>query len=53
MMDFLDHMILVFLSGVVIGLISLIIGGISEFIDYLSKGKFKDAIVNFFKEGDE
>ncbi len=49
-MEFLDHMMFVCFSGVVIGLIFLIIGGISEFIDYLSKGKFSAWIVNLFKE---
>ena len=43
-MEFLDH--IVCLVGAVIAF--LVIVGI--LIDYLSKSKFKDAIVNFFEE---
>lgn len=50
MMDFIDHMMFVCFSGAAIGFIFLIIGGIFELIDYLTKGKFKNSIVNFFSE---
>lgn len=50
MMEFIDHMAFVCLTGAAIGFAFLILVGILETIDYLSKGKFKDAIVNFFKE---
>lgn len=49
-MDFLDHMTFVCFAGALIGFIFLIVGGIFEFINYLTKGKFKTAIVNFFSE---
>lgn len=50
MMDFLDHMAFVCLVGAIIGFTFLIIGGIFKLIDYLTKGKFSDSIVNFFSE---
>lgn len=50
MMEFLDSMTFVCLTGAVIGFAFLIMIGIFELIDYLTKGKFKDAIVNFFEE---
>lgn len=50
MTEFIDHMAFVCLAGAAIGFAFLIAAGIFEFIDYLSKGKFKDTIVNFFKE---
>lgn len=54
MMDFLDHMAFACLSGAAISFVFLIMGGIFELIDYLTKGRFKDAIANFFlKEGGE
>lgn len=49
-MDFIDHMMFVCLSGAVIGLIFLIMGGIFELIEFLSKGSFSAWIVNLFKE---
>ena len=50
MMEFIDHMAFVCLTGAAIGFVFLIMAGIFELIDYLSKGRFKDAIVNFFEE---
>lgn len=50
MMEFIDHMAFVGLTGAAIGFAFLIMAGIFELIDYLTKGKFKDAIVNFFEE---
>lgn len=50
MMDFLDHMAFVCFAGAAIGFLFLIMGGIFELIDYPSKGRFKDSIVNFFSE---
>lgn len=50
MMEFIDHMAFVCLTGAAIGFVFLIMAGIFELIDYLTKGKFKDAIVNFFEE---
>lgn len=53
-MDFLDYMTFVCFAGALIGFTLLIIGGIFELVDYLTKGTFKTAIVNFFsKESDE
>ena len=46
-MNFLDYIIFVCFTGVAIGLIFLIIGG---FINYLTNGKFKDTVANFFSE---
>lgn len=50
MMEFIDHMAFVCLTGAAIGFAFLIMAGIFELIDCLTKGKFKDAIVNFFEE---
>lgn len=50
MMEFLDSITFVCLTGAVIGFTFLIMIGIFELIDYLSKGRFKDALVKFFKE---
>lgn len=50
MMEFIDHMAFVCLIGAAIGFAFLIMAGIFELIDYLTKGKFKDVIVNFFEE---
>ena len=50
MMDFIDHMAFVCFAGAAIGFVFLMFGGIFELIDYLTKGKFKDSIVNFFSE---
>ena len=50
MMEFIDHIAFVYLAGAAIGFTFLIIVGIFELIDYLTKDKFKDAIVNFFEE---
>lgn len=50
MMEFLDYMALVCLSLVVLGFAFLIMAGIFELVNYLSKGRFKDALVNFFEE---
>lgn len=49
-MEFIDYMVLVCLTVAAIGFVFLIMVGIFELIDYLTKGKFKDAIVNFFEE---
>lgn len=49
-MDFIDHMMFVCLSGAVIGLIFLVMGGIFELIEFLSKGRLPTWIVNLFKE---
>lgn len=49
-MEFIDYMVFVCLTGAAIGFVFLIMVGIFELIDYLTKGKFKDAIVNFFEE---
>ena len=50
MMDFIDHMTFVCLSGAAIGFIFLLIGGVFELINFLSKGKFSTWIINLFKE---
>lgn len=50
MIEFIDHMAFVCLTGAAIGFAFLIMAGIFELIDYFTKGKFKDAIVNFFEE---
>lgn len=50
MMDFVDHMMFVCFAGAAISFIFLVIGGIFEAIDYFTKGKFSDSIVNFFSE---
>ena len=50
MMEFLDYMALVCLSWAVMGFAFLIMAGIFELVDYLSKGRSKDALVNFFEE---
>ena len=49
-MNFLDYIIFVCFIGAAIGLIFLIIGG---FVNYLTNGKFKDTVVNFFSEEDD
>lgn len=51
-MDFIDHMAFVCFAGTAIGFLFLIIGGIFELINYLSKGKFENWIVNFFSEAE-
>lgn len=53
MTEFLDHMMFVCFAGAAIGLIFLIMGGIFELIDYLSKGKFKESIISFFEESNK
>lgn len=50
MMEFLDHMAFVCLVGATIGFSFLIMAGVFELIDYLSKGKFKDTLINLFEE---
>lgn len=50
MTEFLDHMMFVCFAGAAIGLIFLIMGGIFELIEFLSKGRFSTWVVNLFKE---
>lgn len=50
MEEFLDHVMFVCFTGAEVGLIFLIMGGLFELINYLSKGKFYNWIVNLFKE---
>lgn len=52
-MEFIDYITLICLTMAAIGFAFLVTVGIFELINYLSKGKFKNAIVNFFKEDDE
>lgn len=50
MTEFLDHMMFVCLAGAAIGLVFLIMGGIFELIEFLSKGKFSTWLINLFQE---
>lgn len=52
MMDFIDHMAFVCLSGAAIGMLFLIAAGICKFINFLTKGKLEEILVNLFS-GDE
>ena len=50
MMDILYYMASACLVGGCVGFIFLIVVGIFELINFLTKGKFETAIVNFFSE---
>lgn len=50
MMEFIDNIAFVCLIVAVIGFVFLTMVGIFEFINYLSKGKFKNAVAHFFEE---
>lgn len=50
MMEVLDCFAFTCLAGAAIGFIFLVLGGIFELIDYLTEGRFKNCIVNFFLE---
>lgn len=50
MTEFLDHMMFVCFAGAAIGLVFLIMGGIFELIEFLSKGKFSTWLINLFQE---
>lgn len=52
-MEFLDYVIFVCFAGAAMGLVFLAAEGLFELINYLTKGKLKDYIVNFFEESDE
>lgn len=48
MTDFLEHMAFVCFAGAAIGICFMIVAGIFNLIDYLTKGKFSDMLLNFF-----
>ena len=50
MTDFVDHMIFVCFAGATISIALITVGGLFELINYLTKGKFQDWIVNLFSE---
>lgn len=52
MTDFLEHMAFVCFAGAAIGICFMIIAGVLNLIDYLTKGKFSDMLMNFFDEKD-
>jgi hypothetical protein len=47
---FLDHMIFVCFSGAAIGFMFILLEGIFKVINYLTKGKFEDWVLNLFEE---
>ena len=50
MTDFVDHMVFVCFARAAISCTLLIMGGLFELINYLTKGKFQNWIVNLFSE---
>lgn len=52
MTDFAEHMAFVCFAGAAIGICFMIIAGVLNLIDYLTKGKFSSILINFFDEKD-
>lgn len=50
MIDFIYHMAFVCLSGAAIGIFFLTIAGICKLINFLTKGKLEDILVNLIDE---